>query len=434
MAVSKTLRFQVLRRDGFKCKYCGVIAGEAELTVDHVVPVALGGRDEASNLVTACRPCNSGKSATPPDASLVATVSDDALRWAEAQKRAAASLAADFQQVVAKRERFLAEWNGWTWDMGQQTFPLPPGWEDSVDRLLQTGLPMELLIECMGVAMRNSVVKVGNKFRYMCGVAWNKVRDLQQVTARLVGAPVDTPKAVDYSAHVEALYELTLREIEHYGAVAKGVIERLRLDSFNEDALAGAIAEAEIEEFGRRIDLIKDYLDNYIDDGQRFHAQALQEWHAVDPTMTADSPEVWEVAADLAVKDEALGQAAWSYFYELSANQKDSWFSYYRKAFPDQQLEAGPLRSAVSRVAYEFSQGLPLPTGMCVVVESNAIEVCFNRAGFLAAFTECPICPGTCTGDHAVCEHHVEIFMAGMRLRNGKVLSVSDFKVLGDQQ
>ncbi|MGC7224589.1 HNH endonuclease, partial [Mycobacteroides abscessus subsp. massiliense] len=43
MAVTKRLRYEVLRRDNYSCRYCGRSAPEVKLTVDHVVPVALGG-------------------------------------------------------------------------------------------------------------------------------------------------------------------------------------------------------------------------------------------------------------------------------------------------------------------------------------------------------------------------------------------------------
>ena len=87
MAVSKRLRFEVLRRDNHACRYCGGSAPDVTLTVDHVVPVALGGSDDPSNLVAACRDCNSGKSSVPPDAVLVSDVSQDALRWARAMEQ-----------------------------------------------------------------------------------------------------------------------------------------------------------------------------------------------------------------------------------------------------------------------------------------------------------------------------------------------------------
>lgn len=54
MAVSKRTRYEVLRRDNHTCRYCGGSAPDVRLTVDHVLPVTLGGSDDPSNLVAAC--------------------------------------------------------------------------------------------------------------------------------------------------------------------------------------------------------------------------------------------------------------------------------------------------------------------------------------------------------------------------------------------
>ena len=56
------LRYDVMRRDGFHCVLCG--RGQEDgvkLHVDHIVPVAKGGRTERSNLRTLCEDCNRGK-------------------------------------------------------------------------------------------------------------------------------------------------------------------------------------------------------------------------------------------------------------------------------------------------------------------------------------------------------------------------------------
>ena len=57
-------RFNVLRRDSFKCQYCGVNADNGVLHIDHVVPFASGGSDDIDNLITSCDKCNFGKSDT----------------------------------------------------------------------------------------------------------------------------------------------------------------------------------------------------------------------------------------------------------------------------------------------------------------------------------------------------------------------------------
>ena len=63
--VAAQVRFSILQRDGFRCRYCGR-PGNAPgvvLHVDHVVPVAAGGATTEDNLLTACDECNLGKAA-----------------------------------------------------------------------------------------------------------------------------------------------------------------------------------------------------------------------------------------------------------------------------------------------------------------------------------------------------------------------------------
>lgn len=59
--ISKRQRWQILERDGFKCRYCGRGGDEVRLEIDHMKPVAGGGCNCTSNLVTACFECNRGK-------------------------------------------------------------------------------------------------------------------------------------------------------------------------------------------------------------------------------------------------------------------------------------------------------------------------------------------------------------------------------------
>lgn len=61
-AISKKKRFEVFKRDGFKCQYCGAEAPKVVLHVDHISPVSKGGGNDLLNLVTSCVDCNSGKS------------------------------------------------------------------------------------------------------------------------------------------------------------------------------------------------------------------------------------------------------------------------------------------------------------------------------------------------------------------------------------
>lgn len=60
-AISKKLRFEVFKRDFFKCQYCGAIPPNVVLEIDHLTPVVEGGKNNIDNLITACFECNRGK-------------------------------------------------------------------------------------------------------------------------------------------------------------------------------------------------------------------------------------------------------------------------------------------------------------------------------------------------------------------------------------
>jgi len=44
--IPKSIRFEVFKRDYFKCKYCGASAPEVLLQVDHIEAVSKGGTDD----------------------------------------------------------------------------------------------------------------------------------------------------------------------------------------------------------------------------------------------------------------------------------------------------------------------------------------------------------------------------------------------------
>ena len=61
----KTPYFQELFRKGI-CYYCGEKFERDELTLDHIVPVARGGRSTRGNMVVCCRSCNQEKKFLTP--------------------------------------------------------------------------------------------------------------------------------------------------------------------------------------------------------------------------------------------------------------------------------------------------------------------------------------------------------------------------------
>lgn len=190
MAVSKRLRFEIFRRDNHTCRYCGAAAPDVSLTVDHVVPEALGGSDEADNLVTACADCNSGKTSVPPGAPLVEDVAQGALRWAKAMERAAAIQASDqdrFQEFVDHFDALWSDWHVGASDAEDgEPLPLPGDYTQSLHRLYALGLDGEFVKYAIRTAMEAPRVKTHNVFRYFAGVCWRHLEERQDIAASLL--------------------------------------------------------------------------------------------------------------------------------------------------------------------------------------------------------------------------------------------------------
>jgi len=63
----KFSRANIYVRDDYTCQYCAGQFAPEDLTFDHVIPVAQGGRRSWENIVTACQPCNRRKDARTPE-------------------------------------------------------------------------------------------------------------------------------------------------------------------------------------------------------------------------------------------------------------------------------------------------------------------------------------------------------------------------------
>lgn len=68
-AISGGVQQKVWHRDGYKCMYCGRNIGQGvTLSIDHFMPIVLGGENRPSNYLTACRQCNKKKGDIDPQA------------------------------------------------------------------------------------------------------------------------------------------------------------------------------------------------------------------------------------------------------------------------------------------------------------------------------------------------------------------------------
>lgn len=184
-AIPRRLRFEILRRDNYTCRYCGAKAPDATLTVDHVIPVVLGGGDEPNNLVTACTDCNAGKASTSPDEHTVEDVDAAAILFAKAMDQVAEmrrQTAADQQQTF---EYFGQVWGNWNYGKDNLPVPIPHAWRTRVATFLERGLSLDDLVEYVGVAMESRAL-VDDKWRYFCGCCWRELTERTELARQLI--------------------------------------------------------------------------------------------------------------------------------------------------------------------------------------------------------------------------------------------------------
>lgn len=177
MAISKRARFEILRRDGFRCHYCGTRGNEttgAGLTIDHVVPTTLGGSDDPTNLVAACRDCNSGKSSVPADAELVAEVS----RTAEIHKAARVLALQALEADLLAESDYISE----VWDAWYATAPSyasdPDDLESIAESWFKRGVPLALVAKACRISWAGPAAK-HLKARYAAGVVNRLMEDAE---------------------------------------------------------------------------------------------------------------------------------------------------------------------------------------------------------------------------------------------------------------
>lgn len=175
-STGKKLRFEVLKRDGFTCQYCGAHPPQVLLVVDHVTPVCEGGDNNMDNLVAACEPCNQGKGGRPL-AAVPESLSSKADRIAEAEEQIRG-----YQDVLrARAARLESE----TWEVAEVLWPGSSEKGARRDDLVS----IKKFIEKVGVVPVLEVAEVTRArapahsptryFRYFCACGWNLVRQAE---------------------------------------------------------------------------------------------------------------------------------------------------------------------------------------------------------------------------------------------------------------
>lgn len=172
VAIGKSLRFKVFKRDSFSCQYCGATPPSVVLEVDHIHPVSKGGGNSLDNLITSCFDCNRGKSS-----GLLTSIPQSVADKAEILAEKMAQLKAFEKTMRAKRKHedglidevedsFKAHFSGYSFSAK---------FRESVRAFLQHLSVFDVLdamnIACYRIKRRDDSIK------YFCGICWKKIKD-----------------------------------------------------------------------------------------------------------------------------------------------------------------------------------------------------------------------------------------------------------------
>lgn len=169
VSLSKRTRFEIFKRDGFRCAYCGADPTQRALHVDHVIPLAEGGTDDDANLITSCADCNLGKSAVPLEERRFDKRELDAEAAQEHAEQIKAYLSAQ-RELVDAREMALDEIEAYWCEQFDSKNMVPTQLRGHARRAI-ADLGIEATLEAIAITASYVAHKsITTQIKYFCGV------------------------------------------------------------------------------------------------------------------------------------------------------------------------------------------------------------------------------------------------------------------------
>lgn len=174
MAITKKIRFEVFKRDGFACAYCGKNPPSVTLEIDHIHPKSRKGNDDINNLITACFDCNRGKKNILLD-KIPGKIQDnlDVLKEQEEQLKS-------YRRFISKIERrikrdindidniYISQYQKWSFSDSFRNISL---------KYFLKKLPKHEVEEALHIAIARFPKDENTVIKYFCGICWRKIKE-----------------------------------------------------------------------------------------------------------------------------------------------------------------------------------------------------------------------------------------------------------------
>lgn len=171
-SISKKTRFEVFKRDVFKCQYCGSVPPNVVLEVDHLTPVFEGGKNNIDNLITACFDCNRGKGKH-----LLSSLPNSTQEKAEVLKEKIIQYK-EYQKLSQRLEEIMNHDLSLINDIYMENFDgyyLKEKFLQTSVKTFIKGLGVEAVKDSMHLAC-SRVYHEDKVIKYFCAICWNKIK------------------------------------------------------------------------------------------------------------------------------------------------------------------------------------------------------------------------------------------------------------------
>ena len=170
-AITKKLRFEIFKRDDFKCQYCGSTPPSVVLEIDHIAPVSKGGDNDIDNLITSCFDCNRGKTNV-----LLTNIPETIAFKSEILSEKICQIKA-YEKLIKSRKKIEENQINELESIFQLYFKYSFSgvFKESI-RIFIQNLPIDIVDESMRIACLKPL-DAEQTLKYFCGICWRHIRE-----------------------------------------------------------------------------------------------------------------------------------------------------------------------------------------------------------------------------------------------------------------